>query len=60
MCNKGVDNYAYALGSVPDCSKSQKTCNKAVCTYASAIQFVPDRFKTEEKCDKVISEKPLC
>ena len=39
MCNKAVDKYAHALGSVPNCYRTQKMCNKTVMTYPPAIQF---------------------
>ena len=42
MCNKTLDNYDHALGSVCDCSKTQNICDKVVSTYPSLIQLVPD------------------
>ena len=43
ICNKAFYSYVYALGSVPDCSKTQKKeCDKAVNTYPSTIQFATD------------------
>ena len=53
-CNKAVDIYAPALGSVLDCYKTQKMCDKALCIFPSTIKFVLDRFKIQKVCDKVI------
>ena len=58
-CDNAVCNYAYALRSVPDYSKTQTRYNKAVSTYSSAIQFVPDSFKIKEMCDKDIETCPF-
>ena len=43
MCNKAVDNYAYALEFVPICLRLRKECNKPVDTNPSAIQFITDQ-----------------
>ena len=52
ICNKAFYSYVYALGSVPDCSKTQKKeCDKAVNTYPSTIQFATDQFQTPNMCD---------
>ena len=59
MCNKGFDNYAYALEFILDCFKNQKMCNKVVDTYPSAIQFVPECYKTQEMCVKVVDTCPF-
>ena len=55
MCDKAVDNYAYALEFIPDCYKTQKMCNKAINTYPSPILFVPECYKTQEMCDKAVN-----
>ena len=52
MCGNVVNNYAHALGSVPDSYKTQNMCNKAVSAYPSSMKFVPDQFKTH-KIDSV-------
>ena len=49
MCDKAIDNYAYALEFVSDCCKTQKMCNKAANTYPSTMRFVPECYKTQ-KC----------
>ena len=36
MCDRAIDNYAYAF-------RQKEMCNKAVDTYPSTVQFVPDR-----------------
>ena len=48
MCDKAVDDYAYALGFVPNCFKTQKMCNKAVNTYLFTMRFFPEYYKSQE------------
>ena len=42
MCDKAVNNYAYALEFVPNRHKTQEVCDKAVDDNPSTIKYVPD------------------
>ena len=55
MCDKALDNYPYALKSVPGCYMTPKTCDKVLNTYHSTIQFDPDIYKTQKMCDKPVN-----
>ena len=55
MCNKAVDNSAYALKFAPDWYKTQEMCIKAIDNYPSTMLFVPACYKTKEMCNKAIN-----
>ena len=74
MCNKAVDNQAYALKFTFDCYKTQRCavklsivillqynslCDKSVNTCPFIIDSVPDLYKSQEMCDKVLSRDPF-